>query len=67
MDVENEFIKILCDEICNVINDEIEHEKLCLSLKLRCETITETWLEKNSSPFPNQDRKWKTTRIYYDR
>jgi hypothetical protein len=62
--MESEFINLLVKEIEYVLDKEIEHARFCKEHNLEWEDITITWIDKHSSPFPNQDRKWKHIRIY---
>lgn len=57
MDVEQELANGLTHEIMNEI------EFIVSMIKRGYELKVETWIEHDSSPFPNQDRKWKTTWI----
>ena len=55
---ENELVDSIVQGISDAIDDEIDFQK---KYGNRYERIVETWIEPGSSPFPNQDRKWKTT------
>ena len=57
MDVEQELANRLAYEIMNEIDFVVSMTKRGYELKI------ETWIERGSSPFPNQDRKWKETWI----
>ena len=64
MEIESEFINLLVKEIEYALDKEIEHARFCKEYKLEWENITITWIDKHSSPFPNQDRKWLNLIIY---
>lgn len=55
MDVEQEFVELLAKEM----DEELKEWAYMISRGYTCHV--ETWIEKGSSPFPNQDRHWKTT------
>lgn len=55
--VENELVDSIARGISDVIDDEIDFQRKYGNLY---ERIVETWIEPGSSPFPNQDRKWRT-------
>ena len=57
MDVEQELADGLACGIMNEIDFVVSMVKRGYELKV------ETWIEHGSSPFPNQDRKWKTNWI----
>lgn len=62
--MESEFVTSIVNEIERIIDKEIEHARFCAEHNLEWEDITITWIDNGSSPFPNQDRKWKHIRIY---
>lgn len=64
MDIEREFIHLLSKEIESTLDKVIKHARFCKEHNLEWEDITITWIDKNSSPFPNQDRKWLNLTIY---
>lgn len=64
MEIESEFIYLLSKEIESTLDKAIEHARFCKEHNLEWEDITITWIDKNSSPFPNQDRKWLNLTIY---
>ena len=55
MDVQEEFVQLLAEEV------DIELKELVFMLKMGYVPKTESWIIRGSSPFPNQDRHWKTT------
>jgi len=48
----------LADELAHEIMNEIDF--VVSMVKRGYELKVETWIEHGSSPFPNQDRRWKT-------
>jgi hypothetical protein len=51
----------LADGLAHGIMNEIDF--VVSMVKRGYELKVETWIEHGSSPFPNQDRKWKTNWI----